>query len=164
MPSRYPPISQLVSDFKKARRELTAYLEQQPNKIGDLATKNVRSNIDLATDSVGSTWPQRSKATYLIYERQDSSMNNRPLLNQSGKLRRSVRKYEVTKKSVFIGISLLSNPQARLLDRGGQFKMFGKHTANMPQREYMYLSDNFQDIVYKSWDRGISRILKKYKK
>lgn len=51
-------------------------------------------------------------------------------------------------------------PYAQIHNEGGKFKVFGKHTATMPQRRYMGQSKNLHKIAGEELDKTMNDVFK----
>lgn len=92
-------------------------------------------------------WPDWSPATQAIYAQRGWGGNK--LLQATGKLRQSLLpgQGKITEEGRD-AVRLFSNVEySALHNYGGPFLAWGKYPARMPQREFMWLSDDVQDKI-----------------
>lgn len=135
-------ISDLLSDFRKARQEYEKHLSNAPRIIGSEALKVIDKNFDNESYDTGrgrEKWKPRADATNKAYDRRGnykgSVYNSKSkILQQTLNLRDGVKKKE-SKNSVFIGINLLKVPYAQIHNEGGVIQI-PNHTRNVSKGKF----------------------------
>ena len=83
----------------------------------------------------------------------------RPILTGTGELMRSIRyRNEKGKRKVVV---LSDRPYAKIHNEGGEVKVFGKHRAAMPQRQFMAPSRQLTNKIQRKADRRLQAIINK---
>lgn len=135
-------LSDLLSDWRKARQAYEKHLDNAPRIIGSEALKVIDKNFDNESYDTGTgkeKWKPRADSTNRSYDLRGnykgSVYNSKSkILQQTLNLRDGITR-KIQQKSVFIGVNLLKVPYAKIHNEGGTIQI-NQHTRKVVNNRF----------------------------